>query len=136
MNPFVMKPSAARTLLALTLLVGAGVAPLSGFAGSCASRVQAAQFGQCGGCCSTSTVSCCGQPTIDRDCVCSHPSSPPVDPTQRDRSTQRVELRCVAIGTDVSLAISDGNTTLRRFEVVSSSSPTTRLQAVLCRWLI
>ena len=129
-----MSPSVTRKLLSLTLIFGAGVAPLSGFVGSCSSQ---AQVEECGGCCGTSTMSCCSQPTVARDCACSRPTSPPVDPTQRDRSTQRVEFRFVATGSDAGLAACDGNTTSRLSELVTStSSPTTRLQAVLCRWLI
>lgn len=132
-----MNPSVTRTLLSLTLIFGAGLAPLSGLVGTCSSQAQAAQVEQCGGCCGTSTMSCCGQPAVARDCACSRPTSPPVDPTQRDRSAQRVEFRFVAIGSDTGLAACDGNTTSRLLELVtSSSSPTTRLQAVLCRWLI
>ena len=135
-NRFVMKPSVTRTLVSLSLIFGAGVAPLSVFTDSCSSRVQAAQAEQCGGCCSTSTTSCCDKTAIARDCACSRPASPPVDPTQRDRSTQRVELRWVAIGLDIDAAVDSEHKTSHLSDVVTSSSwPTTRLQAVLCRWL-
>jgi hypothetical protein len=131
-----MKLSVARTLLLLTLIVGTGVAPLAGVMDSCSPMAQAAQAESCGGCCSSMTNPCCGSPAVAGDCACSRPTSPPIDPTQRDRSTHRVELRLVTIGPGADASLDAAHQSVHATDVVASPSwPTIRLQAVLCRWL-
>lgn len=132
-----MQPSLTRTVLTLAMIIGAGAAPLSGWASPCKARVDSPEVECCGGCCGTTKTSRCGTPAVTGPCVCSQPTAPPVDPTQQERPTQRVEWRSVALGPTANMALHGGERNSYFSDLVTSSSwPSTSLQAVLCRWLI